>query len=166
MDKARFRVSRYDSAQSHAELASTCRNYARSGLPERNMQSQSMEFACRHWEIAVQKESQNMDYQMRLAEVYCESGFFSEALEIYRRTVEFPEFELESSLGICRVYFDQRDYPTLYRQVQEMSSKPTPRSYDPFKLGVYNFWISYFKVNEDEEWDDAHGSLNADGVLL
>ena len=106
LEKARFKVERYDSAQSHAELASTCRIYAQSGLPEINMREQSMDEACTHWRIATEKSPDNMNFRLRLAEVYAERGHFSDALKIYKDMVHFPDYEMESHLGICRVFFE------------------------------------------------------------
>ncbi len=103
VEKARFRADKYDSAQSHAELASVYRNYARSGLPEVNMQERSMSFACEHWRKAVEKDQMSMDYLLRLAEAYVESRKFSEAY-ISIVSNETPELEMESRLGVCRTF--------------------------------------------------------------
>ncbi|WP_320169597.1 HEAT repeat domain-containing protein [Maridesulfovibrio sp.] len=165
MDKARFRVQRYESASAYAELGSTYRNYSRSGLPERNMQEQAMNFACGSWETAVEKDPENQDYKLRLAECMCESGRYPQAFDIYKETVHFPDLELESLLGICRVFFEQGNFIALYRQVLDMRSKPAPVSSDPFKLGSYNFWLSFFDVEEDEQ-DELPDDFDTDGVVL
>ncbi len=164
LEKARFKVERYDSAQTHAELAITCRNYARSGLPEKNMQEQSMTQACEHWEIAVEKNPDNQDFKMRLAEAYCESARYSQALDIYKNTVSTPEDELESRLGICRIYFELGNYLAFFDQINEMRSRPVPQSSDPFRLNTYNFWRSF--LDENEESRDLVENVDTDGVVI
>jgi len=141
MDKAKFRAERYDSPQSHAELASTYRNYARSGLPEVNMQVRSMAQSCEHWRIAVSKDEGNKDYLMRLAESCVESREFSEALHIYRDNLNDPDLEMESRLGICRIYFEMGNFIALFQEVEQLRSRPELKSTDPFKTLIYNFWM-------------------------
>ncbi|NDV22094.1 HEAT repeat domain-containing protein [Desulfovibrio sp. JC022] len=141
VDKARFRAEKYDSAQAHAELASTYRNYARSGLPEVNMQVRTMAFACEHWRKAVEKDQENKDYLMRLAESYVESKSFSESLHIYRETMKDPELELESRLGICRTFFEMGNFIALFQEVEQLRAQPELKSADPFKTLIYNFWM-------------------------
>jgi tetratricopeptide (TPR) repeat protein len=148
IEKSRFRAERYDSAPAHAEMAKTYRNYARSGLPERNMRSGIMEQACDHWKIAVEKDPENFEYKLLFAEVLCEIGHYGEALDIYSYTIDFPEYELESRLGLCRAYFETGEYPLLFNELRKMNSKPTPESSDPFKLGLYNFWKDFIKKDE------------------
>ncbi|WP_421902751.1 HEAT repeat domain-containing protein [Maridesulfovibrio sp.] len=140
VEKARFRADKYDSAQSHAELASVYRNYARSGLPEVNMQERSMGFSCEHWRKAVEKDQENKDYLMRLAESYVESKSFSEALHIYRETMKDPELEMESRLGICRTFFEMGNFIALFQEVEQLRARPDLQSSDPFKSLIYNFW--------------------------
>ncbi|WP_320005759.1 HEAT repeat domain-containing protein [Maridesulfovibrio sp.] len=141
LDKAKFRAERYDSAQSHAELASTYRNYARSGLPEVNMQEQSMASACEHWRIAVFKDQENKDYLMRLAESCTENREFNEALHIYRNNLNDPDLEMESRLGLCRIFFEIGNFIALFNEVEQLRSRPELKSADPFKTLIYNFWI-------------------------
>ncbi|WP_321402944.1 HEAT repeat domain-containing protein [Maridesulfovibrio sp.] len=141
LDKARFRAEKYDSAQAHAELASTYRNYARSGLPEVNMQERSMVLACDHWRLAVQKDQENKDYLMRLAESYVDSKNFSDALSIYRKSMNDSELELESRLGSCRVFFEVGNFIALFQEVEQMRARPELDSTDPFKGGIYKFWM-------------------------
>ncbi|WP_432736733.1 HEAT repeat domain-containing protein [Maridesulfovibrio sp. FT414] len=166
LDKARFRVQRYDSAQAHAELAITYRNYARSGLPERNMQEQALGLACEHWRTAVQKAPDNADFNMRLAEVCCESRQYREALELYQKSIVVPELELESRLGMCRIFFEMGNYISLYEQVLLMQSRPVPPASDPFKLSTYNFWIEYFSEPETEDdADNISEDFDLSGVI-
>ncbi len=153
LEKARFKVERYNSAQAHAELAATCRNYARSALPEINMQEQSLEEACEHWKLAVEMDPDNMDYFMRLAEIYTETRKYSEALNVYSDMVKLPVFEMESRLGICRVFFEMGNYIALFQEVRKMQTHPTPTSSDPFRTKVYNFWLESFPKQEDEDID-------------
>ncbi|WP_320174885.1 HEAT repeat domain-containing protein [Maridesulfovibrio sp.] len=140
VDKACFRADKYDSPQSHAELASVYRNYARSGLPEVNMQERSMGLACEHWRKAVEKDQENKDYLMRLAEAYLESRAFSEALHIYRETIKEPVLEMESRLGICRTFFEMGNFVALFEEVEKLRARPELESPDPFKALIYNFW--------------------------
>ncbi|HAS89719.1 MAG TPA: hypothetical protein DCS48_10510 [Desulfovibrio sp.] len=141
IDKARFRAEKYDSAQSHAELASIYRNYARSGLPEVNMQERSMASACDHWREAVTRDQENKDYLMRLAESYVESRYFKESLHIYRETLKDPELELESRLGLCRTFFDMGNFIGLFQEVEQLRARPELKSTDPYKTLIYNFWV-------------------------
>lgn len=164
LDKARFRVDRYGSAQSYAELALICRNYARSGLPEKNMQEQSQAQACENWEIAVKMDPENLDFQMRLAEAYCEKGEYPKALDIYQQTALFPDQELESRLGICRVFFELGNYLALFQQVSEMRGRPVPPTSDPFKLNTYNFWREFF--DQVEEAKETYDDFDSEGVLI
>nr|WP_239057205.1 HEAT repeat domain-containing protein [Desulfovibrio sp. JC010] len=158
VDKARFRAERYDSAQAHAELASVYRNYARSGLPEVNMQERSMVLACEHWRKAVEKDEGNKDYLMRLAESCVESREFTEALHIYRGMIVDPELELESRLGICRVFFDMGNFIALFQEVEQLRARPELKAQDPFKKLIYNFWLENKTADEEvltENFDEV-----------
>ncbi|ACS80739.1 hypothetical protein Desal_2685 [Maridesulfovibrio salexigens DSM 2638] len=151
VEKARFRADKYDSAQSHAELASVYRNYARSGLPEVNMQERSMGLACEHWRKAVEKDQESTDYLMRLAEAYVESRKFSEALHIYRETMKTPKLEMESRLGICRTFFEMGNFIALFEEVEQLRVLPELESPDPFKALIYNFWREELVSGEGAE---------------
>lgn len=154
IDRARFRVDKYNSAQAHAELASVYRNYARSGLPEVNMQKRSMTFACEHWRKAVEKDQDNWDYLMRLAETYIDNENFSESLHIYRETVKEPELEMESRLGICRSFFEIGNFIALFQEVKKLRARPELESSDPFKTLIYSFWVENISSgNEEKEAD-------------
>lgn len=141
IEKARFRVDRYESAQAHAELAAVYRNYARSGLPEVNMQEQSMTQSCEEWNLACKKDPENYDYRMRLAEVYAESKRFAEAIGIYREMLSHEEYELESRLGICRSFFELGNFIALFQEVEVLRSRPGLETKDPFKKVIYDFWV-------------------------
>ena len=154
LDKAKFRAERYDSPQSHAELASTYRNYARSGLPEVNMQEHSMVLSCEHWRIAVSKDQENKDYLMRLAEACAESKEFSEALHIYRNNLTDPDLEMESRLGICRIFFEMGNFIALFQEVEQLRSRPELKSTDPFKTLIYNFWRENNPAEQSMESDN------------
>lgn len=158
LEKVRLKAERYDSAQAHAELAITCRNYARSALPEVNMQEQSMDYACKHWEIAVEKDPENHDFSMRLAEVYTETRKFAEALKIYKSMYDYPDLEMEACLGVCRVFFEMGNYVSLFQEVREMQSRPALDSSDPFRAKVYNFWIESFPEEEEDEHFEIDGA--------
>lgn len=153
IDKAHFQVERYDSAKAHAELAKVCRNYARSGLPEVNMQEQSMRSACEHWKIAAEKEPEETNHRMRLAEAYCENHRYQQSYDIYKETMMIPELELESRLGICRIFFETGNYIALFQAVEEMRARIGLESSDPFKAVVYNFWME--KLFDNSEHDEA-----------
>ena len=150
VDKARFRAERYDSAQAHAELASTYRNYARSGLPEVNMQESSMALACEHWRKAVERDQENKEYLLRLAESYAESKSFAEALHIYRETLNDPELELESRLGICMVFFEMGNFIALFEGVEKLRARPKLEAHDPFRKLIYTFWLENSSADEEQ----------------
>ena len=154
IDKARFRAEKYDSAQSHAELASIYRNYSRSGLPEVNMQERSMASACDHWHEAVTRDQENKDYLMRLAESYVESRRYKECLHIYRKTLKDPELELESRLGLCRTFFDMGNFISLFQEVAQLRARPELKSTDPYKTLIYNFWVEKTPVEPIEAVTD------------
>ncbi|CCO24107.1 hypothetical protein [Maridesulfovibrio hydrothermalis] len=162
IEKSRFKAEKYDSAQSHADLAGVYRNYARSGLPEVNMQEQSMLQSCEHWKIATEKDPGNTDFLMRLAEVYIESRQFSEAIKIYKEAEADPELEMESRLGVCRAFFEMGNFISLFQEVQKLQSLPTLKSSDPFKTMTYNFWISDSSDLADSEYD-LDGQINRAG---
>ncbi|MBI9111047.1 HEAT repeat domain-containing protein [Maridesulfovibrio ferrireducens] len=142
LDKAEIRTKKYGSAQSYAELGSVYRKYAQSGLPEINIQEQSMKSSCDNWKIASEMVPENTDYLMRLAEIYIESQRFSEAVEIYKSTRSNPKLELESRLGMCRAYFEMGNFIALFHEVETMRAKPELESSDPFKKVVYDFWMN------------------------
>ncbi len=141
MDKARSRAERYDSPQTHAELASIYRNYARSGLPEVAMRERTLLLACEHWRLAVAKEEGNKEYLMRLAETCVESGELSEASDIYRAMSADPAFEMEARLGLCRISFEEGNFIALFQEVEQLRSRPGLKSADPLKTMMYNFWV-------------------------
>ena len=141
LEKAEYRADKYGSAQSHAELGSVYRNYAQSGLPERNIQEHSMDLSCENWKKASEIEPDNDDYRMRLAEIYIESRKFPEAVKIYSKTKVNPELELESRLGICRAFFEMGNFIALFNEVERMKVEPNLDSSDPYKKVLYDFWV-------------------------
>lgn len=141
IEDSRFKAERFERPKSYAELAMTYRNYARSGLPETSMQQYYLQKSCEAWEKALEKDPVNLEYRLKLAEEYADSGRYDESVKIYRNTALNPEAEMESRLGICRAYFEQGDYESFFREVDDLRARPVPEGGDPYRMLVYNFWM-------------------------
>lgn len=147
IEDARFRAERFGKAKNHAELAFAYGNYSGSGLPEVNMQTYYLDLSRQEWEKALEKDPGNLDYRLKLAAVCVDGGKFSQAVDLYRETIQVEGAELESRLGICRAYFEKGDFSSLFAEVDEMRSRPVPEDENPFNKLVYNFWMNKGAAN-------------------
>jgi tetratricopeptide (TPR) repeat protein len=139
LEKARAQANN-PSFESYRELGRAYEFYARSELPDMDLRKHYLQTAAKSFEQALELHPDALDLAVRVGELCVELGDASHAAQCFAKALPTPGLQLDASLGLCRVYFDAGDWPSLAATVGRMREMPSPASEDAFKLVLFKFW--------------------------
>lgn len=122
-------------------FADACRDYAQSGLPEDSMRRYYLEEARKHYQHYSSKEKQDHYIHHEIGLINLELGDYNAALDIYTVALDYPDTLILGRLGRCRVFFEQRNWVQLSREMSIMRAHtPEKDDSDDFSRALYVFW--------------------------
>lgn len=141
--------NRLEKARAHAkipnfetlrELGLAYELYARSELPDKDLKKHYLQTAVQSYEQALALKPQALELAERVGELSLELGDAARAALRFAQAFHDPNLQLEAGLGLCRVYFEARDWRSLALTVGRMRKMESPASEDAFKLVLFKFW--------------------------
>lgn len=126
-------------ASSFIALGMACVRYADSGLVEEVMRSQFLEKAISAFSHAAALSPDDAMLKVRLGSLYLEMGEYAQARECFESVAEGAPGFVDASLGLCKIYYDLRDFDSLYLLRRRLSLADCADC-DPAKRITYKFW--------------------------
>jgi hypothetical protein len=124
---------------SFTALGIACIRYADSGLVEEVMRAQFLEKAVSAISHAAALSPDDSTLRVHLGSLYLEMGEYAKAQECFESVAEdLPGF-VDASLGLCKIYYDLRDFDSLYLLRRRLSLADCADC-DPAKRITYKFW--------------------------
>ncbi len=123
------------------DYATTCRDYAHSGLPETSMKTYYLEEARKLFLKYLEQEKQDHATYIEIGKISMELQEHAAALNAFDTALNFPETFIEARLGRCWVFYEQRDWLQLTNEMRSMRTRmPDSEESDDFNRALYAFW--------------------------
>lgn len=120
-------------------LGTACLRYANSGIVEEVMRAQFLEKARAAFKGAAELSPEDHSLQIRLGYLHLEMGEYANAQKCFERVPEDAPGFVDAALGLCKVFYDIRDFDSLYLLRRRLSLANCTEC-DPAKRIAYTFW--------------------------
>lgn len=128
------------SFESLRDLGLAYERYARSELPDQDQRRHSLEIAVQALEQALALRPAELQVAVEIGSLKLELGESREAVSYFARCMDAPRLQLDASIGLCRVYFENREWKALAATTKQMAAMASPDSEDAYKLVLFKFW--------------------------
>lgn len=135
-----------DEAEDLKHLGNVYRGYAESGLIEDETRDHFLKLARDAFSKSLAKNPQDQEISAILGELSVAVGEYGEAERFFRQALEGTANPVEPLLGLCRIYYEKRDFKSLAKIVERIQQGKTIKTGDLQKDTLFQFWAHPLKT--------------------
>jgi len=129
-----------DEAEDLKHLGNVYRGYAESGLIEDETRDHFMKLARDAFSKSLAKNPQDQEISAILGELSVAVGEYGEAERFFRQALKGTANPVEPLLGLCRIYYEKRDFKSLAKIVERIQLGKIIKTGDLQKDTLFQFW--------------------------